>query len=98
MSPYRYRVAVAVALLSAFLRLRNIDNWVDDPRPLSPDPTVDRQLRDKINKEAQANVEELIRRVTAALQNYLKAPDRIAKLINDLTSDNPDERAYAFGE
>ncbi|MBV9123812.1 MAG: hypothetical protein JO112_10685, partial [Planctomycetes bacterium] len=83
--------------LESFLRLRGITNWVDNPTPLSDDPKIDRQLRDKINKEANANVEELIGRVTKGMEAYLSDPARFQKLVQDLLAGG-DSEAYAVVE
>jgi CheY-like chemotaxis protein len=64
----------------AFLRLRNIRRWTDD---------------DKTNKEAQANVEQLIQRVTAAVTKIRRDPERIRAYIKNLNA-SPEENTYAL--
>jgi hypothetical protein len=68
--------------MAAFLRLRNIRKWSDDP---------------KVNKEAQANVEQLIARVTEAVAKVRRDPARIQGYIKNLTA-SPEENAYALKE
>lgn len=76
--------------LSAFLRLRVVPTWVDDPN-------LDKSVRDKINKETRANVEELIARVSSVLQKFLTDPARVQQLIKTLGASDED-RAYALKE
>ena len=66
--------------VSAFLRLRNIRKWSDDP---------------KANKEALDNVEQLITRVTDAVVKVRRDPIRIQGYIKQLTA-SPEENAYAL--
>jgi CheY-like chemotaxis protein len=73
--------------LSAFLRLRVVPTWVDDPN-------LNQAIRDKINKETRANVEELIARVSNVLQKYLANADRMKQLIKTLPASD-DDRTYA---
>lgn len=73
--------------LSAFLRLRVVPMWVDDPN-------LNQAIRDKINKEARGNVEELIARVSNVLQKYLANADRMKQLIKTLPASDED-RTYA---
>jgi hypothetical protein len=68
--------------IAAFLRLRNIRTWSDDPRA---------------NREALANVEELIKRVTEATNRVRRDPARIQGYIKNLTA-TPEENAYALKE
>jgi hypothetical protein len=68
--------------MAAFLRLRNIRNWSDDP---------------KANQEARANVEQLITRVTDAVTKVRRDPTRIQGYIKNLTA-SPEENAYALRE
>jgi hypothetical protein len=68
--------------VAAFLKLRNIRRWSDDP---------------KVNKEAQANVEQLIQRVTEAVNKVRRDPARIQAYIKNLTA-SPEENAYALKE
>jgi hypothetical protein len=68
--------------VAAFLKLRNIRRWSDDP---------------KINKEALANVEQLIQRVTDAVNKMRRDPVRIQAYIKNLTA-SPEENAYALKE
>jgi hypothetical protein len=68
--------------MAAFLRLRNIQKWSDDP---------------KVDKEAKANVETLIKQVTAAVNKVRKDPVRIQALIKNLNA-SPEENAYAIKE
>lgn len=68
--------------VAAFLRLRNIRKWSDDP---------------KTNKEALDNVEQLIQRVTAAVNKVRRDPARIQGYIKKLTA-SPEENAYALKE
>jgi hypothetical protein len=68
--------------IAAFLRLRNIRKWSDDP---------------KVNKEALDNVEQLIQRVTEAVARVRRDPARIQGYIKNLTA-SPEENAYALKE
>ncbi len=68
--------------IGAFLRLRNIRRWSDDP---------------KVNQEALANVEQLITRVTDAVTKVRRDPTRIQGYIKNLTA-SPEENAYALRE
>jgi len=68
--------------MAAFLRLRNIRKWSDDA---------------KTNKEALANVEALIQRVTEAVTKVRRDPERIQGYIKNLTA-SPEEHAYALKE
>ncbi|MHB1423552.1 MAG: hypothetical protein ACYC3I_10230 [Gemmataceae bacterium] len=68
--------------IAAFLRLRNIRNWSDDP---------------KVNAAALANVEQLIKRVTDAVNKIRRDPTRIQAYIKNLTA-SPEENAYAIKE
>src|ERR1043166_8111949 len=53
--------------MSAFLSLRTIPKWTDDP---------------KLNAEARMNVEDLIDKATTILKAHLSDPNRIAKLVD----------------
>jgi hypothetical protein len=68
--------------VAAFLRLRNIPKWSDDP---------------KVNKEAVNNVEQLIQRVTEAVKKVRSDPVRIQRYIKNLHA-TPEENAYALKE
>jgi hypothetical protein len=68
--------------VAAFLRLRNIRNWSDDP---------------KVNKAARADVEQLIKRVSEAVAKVRRDPERIQGYIKNLTA-SPEENAYAVKE
>ncbi len=68
--------------IAAFLRLRNIRKWSDDP---------------KVNEEALKNVEQLITRVTDAATKVRRDPARIQAYIKNLTA-SPEENAYALKE
>jgi CheY-like chemotaxis protein len=68
--------------VAGFLRLRNIRTWSEDP---------------KTNKEALANVEKLIERVTEAVTKVRRDPVRIQAYIKNLTA-TPEENAYALKE
>lgn len=76
--------------LTAFLRLRVVPNWVDDPN-LPP------ATRENLNRQARADVEELIARVTAAVQKFLANPVRIGKMIQ-LLSGSEDEYRYGLAQ
>jgi CheY-like chemotaxis protein len=73
-----------------FLELRLIRNWVDNP-------TLPKEVKDKLNRQARLQVEELIRRVSGAVQKHLANPDRMRKLINLFAGDNEDQ-TYALVE
>jgi CheY-like chemotaxis protein len=66
--------------MNAFLRLRNIPKWSDDP---------------KVEKQARADVEELIKLVTAAVKNRLNNREQIVKWIKNLNA-SPEEATYAL--
>lgn len=66
--------------VAAFLRLRNIRKWSDDP---------------KVNKAALADVEQLIKSVTDAVAKVRRDPDRIKGYLKALTA-TPEENAYAL--
>lgn len=68
--------------VAAFLRLRNIRTWSEDP---------------KANKEALDNVEKLIERVTEAVTKVRRDPIRIQAYIKNLVA-SPEENAYALKE
>jgi CheY-like chemotaxis protein len=67
--------------LATFLRLRRIRQWSKHPL---------------LQKEAETNVENLIARVTGALEKHLADPQRIGKFIKNLDAPTVEERAYAF--
>src|SRR5262249_55291980 len=70
--------------MNTFLRLLHIKGkWNQNP---------------KLEKEAQDNVEQLLKRVTDALEIRLSDPARIKKFINNLDAGTVEERAYAFGQ
>ncbi|MBI2808886.1 MAG: hypothetical protein HYX68_28220 [Planctomycetes bacterium] len=68
---------------SAFLRLQNVrpTDWSNDTL---------------FRKEAVANVDTLIDRVTTAVEKHLSDPARIKKYIARLNAPTPEERAYAY--
>jgi CheY-like chemotaxis protein len=65
--------------MSAFLRLRNIRKWSEDP---------------KTNEQTRKDVEDLIQRVSAAQKKVLADPDRINRFIKNLNA-SEEERDYA---
>ena len=67
--------------MSAFLRLRKVREWSDHP---------------PFQKEAAANVEKLVDRVTEAVHTHLADPVRIKKFIAQLDARTPEERAFAY--
>jgi len=67
--------------MSAFLRLKQVRQWSEHP---------------PFQKEATANVELLIERVTKAVEKHLSDPDRIKKYLARLDAETPEERAYAY--
>ena len=67
--------------MSAFLRLRRVRQWSDHP---------------PFQKEAEANVESLLNRVTEAVHKHLSDPVRNRKFINQLGAATPEERAFAY--
>lgn len=69
--------------MSAFLRLKQVrpKDWSDYP---------------PFQKEAVANVDKLIDRITKAVEKHLSDPDRIKKFIGRLDAPTPEERAYAY--
>lgn len=68
--------------MAAFLRLRNIRTWSDDP---------------KANQQALADVEQLLQRVTQAVNKVRRDPVRIQGYIKNLTA-SPEEHGYALKE
>lgn len=66
----------------AFLRLRNIPKWSDDPA---------------VQKQAEKDVEELIKQVTAAVKKHLADPKRITKYVKNLLA-TQEERDFAVRE
>jgi hypothetical protein len=68
--------------VAAFLKLRNIPKWSDDA---------------KVEKEARANVEQLIKLVTDAVRKVRSDPARIQGYIKNLGA-SPEENAYALKE
>jgi CheY-like chemotaxis protein/tetratricopeptide (TPR) repeat protein len=68
--------------LAGFLQLRLVERWSND---------------DAVNKQAKANVEEAINRVTAALRKQRTDPARIARFVKNLTG-LPEEAAFAENE
>jgi hypothetical protein len=70
--------------LSSFLRLKTVRQWHDNP---------------KLEDRAQKNVEELIDRLTEALDKRLSDPDRLSKFLKSyLEGPTAEERAYAFAQ
>lgn len=69
--------------LNAFLRLRTIRKWDDNP---------------SLQKLAQENVEKLIQMITQGLEQRLADPTRIGRYIRQLQSLIPEERAFAFDQ
>jgi hypothetical protein len=67
--------------MSAFLRLREVRKWYDNP---------------ELEKDAEHNVDLLINRVTSAVEQRLGDPVRLSKLVKALTAVTPEERGYAF--
>ena len=68
--------------LTAFLRLRNVERW---------------SRNKEVEKEARANVETLIGKVSLALKNQLTDPVRITKFAKNLSA-TPEEAAFALKE
>jgi CheY-like chemotaxis protein len=66
----------------AFLQLRNVQKWSDDP---------------KVNAQAKKDVDALVGRVTAAVQKQLGDAGRIQAFIKNLNA-SPEEHAYALKE
>ncbi|HEY7157635.1 MAG TPA: hypothetical protein VH575_27010 [Gemmataceae bacterium] len=66
--------------VAAFLRLRNIPKWSDNA---------------KVNKEAIDSVEQLIKRVTEAVNKVRRDPTRIQGYLKNLNA-SPEESAYAL--
>jgi hypothetical protein len=64
-----------------FLRLQDIKKWSDHP---------------PFQEEAKANVQLLLKRLTAAVEKHLSDPERIKKFISRLDAPTPEERGYAF--
>ena len=69
--------------ISAFLRLKQVrkTDWSD---------------HEPFQKEAVANVDVLIDRVTKAVETHLSDPARIQKFIKQLDATTPEERGYAY--
>lgn len=76
--------------LSAFLRLRTIPTWVEDPN-------VAPAVRQRFDRDARANVEALIDHATRVLREHLADPARMARLIRSL-SGNEEDRRYAVAQ
>jgi CheY-like chemotaxis protein len=68
--------------ISAFLRLRNVQKWSNDP---------------KENGQAKKDVEELIRQASAVQKRLLTDPDRITRFVRNLNG-TEEERDYAVKE
>lgn len=68
--------------MAAFLRLRNVARWSDDP---------------KADAAARQAAEQLIQKVTAATRAELGDPERVRGLIAQLRA-TPEERAFALRE
>ena len=64
---------------TVFRQLRTIRKWSDDP---------------KLDKQARANVEALIKRATEATDKVMKSPARVAKYIRNL-GESYEERQFA---
>lgn len=67
--------------MSAFMRLRRVREWSDHP---------------PFQKEAVANVEKLVDRVTEAVHAHLADPVRIRKFIDQLDARTAEERSFAY--
>lgn len=70
-----------VETLGAFIRLKTVRTWSSHP---------------PFQKEAEANVDRLIQRVTKALDAYLGNEERIRKFIGRLDAPTVEERNFAF--
>jgi CheY-like chemotaxis protein len=68
--------------IAAFLKLRNVPRWSEDP---------------KADKQAKQDVEDLITRITAAVKAVRGDPKRIQMFIGNLLA-TPEENAYALKE
>jgi CheY-like chemotaxis protein len=68
--------------MGQFLRLRNVPRWNN---------------REALDKEAKQRVEELINRISKAVQAELSNPDRIRRYANALAA-SPEEAAFALNE
>jgi CheY-like chemotaxis protein len=68
--------------MAPFLRLRNVPRWY---------------ANDKLDKEAKARVEELIGKISKAVEAELSNPDRIRRFANALAGP-PEEAAFALNE
>jgi CheY-like chemotaxis protein len=73
--------------MGQILRLRNIPRWYPP----------DAKGGDKRNEEAEANVESLISKVSAAMEKELNNADRIRRFVNNLAG-TPEESAFALNE
>ena len=69
--------------MNAFLRLQNVKDW---------------SKNDKLQKEAENDVQTLIGRVSKALETHLSNPQRIQKFIKQLDAPTTEERTFAFAE
>lgn len=69
--------------MSAFLRLTRVRQWSEHP---------------PFQKEAAANVDLLIDRVTKAVEKHLSDPDRIKKYMKQLVAPSEEERAFAYDQ
>ena len=67
--------------MSSFLRLKQVRKWYDHP---------------PFQKEAVANVETLLDRVTKAVEKHLSDPDRIRKFMDRLIAPTAEERDFAY--
>ena len=67
--------------MSAFLRLKQVKQWSDHP---------------PFQKEAEANVDKLLDRVTESVHKHLSDPVRIKKFIDQLNAPTPEERSFAY--
>lgn len=68
--------------IAAFLRLRNVSRWTPDQ---------------KTNDEVKKTVEDVISRVSAAVDKQLGSIERINRFVTNLRG-SPDERSYAIRE
>jgi len=69
--------------ITAFLRLRNVKRWFDNP---------------DLQTEAENNVKTLIDRVSAALEKKLSDPQRLRKFIGYLNGATIEKRTFALAQ
>lgn len=67
---------------TVFRRLRNVPRWSDDP---------------KVDQQAKADVETVVKRANAATEKLLRDPSRVTKYVRNL-GETPEERDYAIVE